>query len=150
MRRQGRWLLLEGGQVTAQQAPYPVTPFLMPTMPWFSSIEATAEQPKYWDLSMLREREGSTTSIPSADSGFYEPSIFSPASPVRVRKRITSNCNDIPNISTATALFPVRERHIWRARVDAVAGKSRSWEATSVFRERYPVDRGQVRCTKDS
>jgi hypothetical protein len=46
----------------------------MPTMPWFSSTEDVEEQPKYWDLSMLRERRRSTASVPSADFGFYEPS----------------------------------------------------------------------------
>ena len=60
------------------QPPYPITPVsTMTTMPRFPSTEDDKEQPKYWDLSMLRERGGSTASVPSADSGFHEPSIFS-------------------------------------------------------------------------
>ncbi len=59
------------------QVPYPVTPLSMPDMPWLPSTDDVEEQPKYWDLSMLRERGGSAASIPSADSGFYEASILS-------------------------------------------------------------------------
>ena len=60
------------GRSPVVQPPYPVTP-IDPHWPAFDDID---QCPKYWDLSMLREREASTASIPSADSGFYEPSTY--------------------------------------------------------------------------
>ena len=52
---------------------YPISTLsAMPTVPQTLESEDAGQQPQYWDLSMLREREASCASIPSADSGFYE------------------------------------------------------------------------------
>ena len=56
--------------------PYPIRPLsVMPTVPQTLESEGAGQQPQYWDLSMLRERKASCASIPSADSGFYEPTL---------------------------------------------------------------------------
>lgn len=69
----GRWT-----RYYCTQVPYPMSYFsTMPTVSQFSGMKDAEELPKYWDLSMLRERGGSTASVPSADSGFYEPSLYS-------------------------------------------------------------------------
>lgn len=58
-------------------APYPMTPlFGMPMVSQTLESAYAAQQSKYWDLSMLRERGGSCASIPTADSGFHEPHAF--------------------------------------------------------------------------
>lgn len=57
--------------------PYPMSPLSpMPIVPRTFESEDVGQQPKYCDLSMLRESRGSCASIPSADSGFHEPPAF--------------------------------------------------------------------------
>ena len=69
---------MSGWNNPAPQLPYPVTPFSAISTVQLTIMIGDCEEPtKYWDLSILRERGGSAASVPSADSGFYEPSAYS-------------------------------------------------------------------------
>lgn len=58
----------------------PMSPMAYPFTPWTpgpveeSFPDLAAPAPQYWDLSMLRERQPSSTDA-SADSGFHEPNM---------------------------------------------------------------------------
>lgn len=92
----GRWI----GHLPPIPYPNGICP-MVPSSPFGTASEDSEEPPKYWDLSMLRERGGSSGSYPSEDSGYEPPTYFQPS--------VHSFTNCSPQMSAKSPTFHPRQ-----------------------------------------